>query len=222
MFYKNIHYIEKLSGGKNLIFLHGWGQSLDSFLFIQNYLENVNLYFLDLPGFGKSKIENIRDLNDYSKLIEEFINVKGIDNPILIGHSFGGRVILKMLEEKSYKAVLVSTPGFDLRSVKTRLKLCLNHFLKHKIVSKDYASAKEELKIVMSNVIKNTKALNYKKIKAAVLIIHSKKDKVVKFKVAKMMNKRIKESSIVEIGKSHFPFLDNPYKFSKVIEAFIN
>ena len=70
----------------------------------------------DLPGFGASKMpEHPLTLSDYARFLDEYLKMNQIVQPILIGHSFGGRVSLKYNElyPKHTRALILSgTPGF--------------------------------------------------------------------------------------------------------------
>ena len=82
---------------KNLIFLHGWGLSSEIFKPFYHYLRNdFAVYFLDLPGFGKTPIEKTMTLKDYADYVFEFLKEKKMEKPIIIGHSFGGAVATKL------------------------------------------------------------------------------------------------------------------------------
>lgn len=81
-----------------IILLHGWG------LRWQNYKELVELlkkdgrkvFAIDLPGFGAEPLVNSNMvLDDYVVFLRKFIEKNKITKPILIGHSFGGRVAVK-------------------------------------------------------------------------------------------------------------------------------
>lgn len=95
--------------GKTIIFLHGWGGSINSWLvgydtdtktekglgFGAKLADlGYNCIFIDIPGFGKSDIPNkVWSIEDYTNnliiFLETNFDVQN-KNPILIGHSFGG------------------------------------------------------------------------------------------------------------------------------------
>ena len=105
------------SNNKVLVFLHGWG--VDSQLWFKIVPELINknyaLYFLDIPGFGQSQMPNTTyDVDDYKKIVYEFVKKLGLKKINLIGHSFGGRITIKMAAENPEfleKIILVDTAG---------------------------------------------------------------------------------------------------------------
>ncbi len=110
-------------GDKNIVLLHGFGASLQSWNDIR-YLFDKNiykLYLVDLKGFGfSSKLTN----DDYSfeaqsELILDFINKKNIKNTTIIGHSYGGGIALltylnstKNSESKIKKLILIDCAAY--------------------------------------------------------------------------------------------------------------
>ena len=222
MYYKNIYYEKINNGDKNIIFLHGWQGSYKSFFHLKDMIDkNINLYFLDLPGFGKSVLDIAYNLNDYSNIIFEFINDLNIKDPLIVGHSFGGRIALKMLENKGFKTILISTPSIYKKSLKTKIKLLINRIFKISFASKDYKEANPVLKQVMNNVLRDTKYIKIKELKNTPLLIHGIYDKDVKISISKILSKKIK-APIIKVASGHFPQNEYPYLIAKVIESYAN
>ncbi len=87
----------------NLIFLHGWGSNLRVFdTIISNIKSDYNIYALDLPGFGQSP-EPLSDWSifEYADMVKNFALNLNINNPIILGHSFGGRLGIILSSENS-------------------------------------------------------------------------------------------------------------------------
>lgn len=101
-----------------LVILHGWGLSGAIFDPLSDVLreKKYTVYAPDLPGFGKCKPpDQPLRLSDYATFLSRYLEEHHIDKPILIGHSFGGRVSLKYNEmyPKTVRALILSgTPGF--------------------------------------------------------------------------------------------------------------
>jgi pimeloyl-ACP methyl ester carboxylesterase len=93
-----------IGAGKPLIILHGWGSSSSVMMPLAKRLSDQRLCVLvDFPGFGDSpEPPSAWSIKDYSNLIVTFINEKYPDTPVdMLVHSFGGRVLLKILSEES-------------------------------------------------------------------------------------------------------------------------
>ena len=102
--------------GPDILFLHGWGASLESFKrMIAPLSQNFRCISLDAPGCGKSDLpENPLTPEDYCEITKEFMKKVGTKNPIMIGHSNGGRTILNMCANgyaKPKKIVLFGAAG---------------------------------------------------------------------------------------------------------------
>ena len=92
-----IHYTDEGSGPE-VLFLHGWGASAASYSGVIKSLSNkCRCVALDFPGCGESDLpENPLNINDYLSLVIKFLDAAKLTNPILIGHSHGCRVIMKL------------------------------------------------------------------------------------------------------------------------------
>ena len=96
--------------GKNIVLLHGWGQNIEMMDPIGNKLKKNNrVIIVDLPGFGLSEEpKSVWTLSDYVSCIKTLLDSLNVKNPILIGHSFGGKIsILYASKYKVDKLILL-------------------------------------------------------------------------------------------------------------------
>lgn len=87
--------------GFPVVFGHGWGRDHQDFLPVAELLGNAaKCVLLDLPGFGKStRPEAAWDTQDYADHTRAFLETElGITRFIWVGHSFGGRVGLRLAQ----------------------------------------------------------------------------------------------------------------------------
>ena len=116
----SIHY-DEYGSGKDIILLHGWGASKESFLWLSNQFKDYSLIFVDFPGFGESpEPQRPYSVFDYVSKLKELLDEFFIESLTLIGHSFGGRVAIKFsfLFQNSYqefKLCLVDSAGIKPR-----------------------------------------------------------------------------------------------------------
>ena len=100
---------------KTLVFLHGWGQNIAMMEPLGKEFSNLyNILYIDLPGFGSSsEPAYVWSVSDYASCINKIIKDLRIDNPIIIGHSFGGRIglIYASLYETD-KLICLASPFF--------------------------------------------------------------------------------------------------------------
>ncbi|MGD0589812.1 MAG: alpha/beta hydrolase [Bacteroidota bacterium] len=96
------------SGNSTLVFLHGFGASVETWRDIQLPLSKGNtLFFLDLKGFGlSSKPDDGKySLEDQAEIVLAFLKAHKLHDITLVGHSYGGAVaIFTYLRDRSEHA----------------------------------------------------------------------------------------------------------------------
>jgi pimeloyl-ACP methyl ester carboxylesterase len=90
--------IELGTNGQPLVMLHGWGQNLQSLQPMGELLATqAKVHILDLPGFGKSPPPpEDWDTDRYADRIYQYLVDNGIESADMLGHSFGGRVSIRL------------------------------------------------------------------------------------------------------------------------------
>lgn len=251
----NINGIEcnyRVSGsGEDVLILHGWGSntSSNSWKEIQKEISKngFRVFALDLPGFGKTKAPNIAwGVSDYKKFVMEFLNKNQLNEFYLIGHSFGGRISIKLANEENLrikKMILCSPAGIKINpGIKTSIIIffanigkvifnifpfCLLENIFKKIFyffirNRDYVKANDSMKGTMQKIINEDLTPLLKNIKINTLLIWGNKDKMIPLKYAYIFKEEIKNSSLVIIRDSgHSPNRDNPLKLSEEIIKFL-
>lgn len=240
-----VHY--KVTGeGRPVVLLHGWGCTLDIFASMQKMLEqDFKVYSLDFPGFGKSEEPRVAwGMEEYTQWFESFVKELNIENPILLGHSFGGRVsIMYAARNQVHKVVLVDAAGvkpsrsfkyyFKVYSFKLSKKLLpilvgkkkaqqKIEAARNKAGSSDYNAASPVMKQVLVKVVNDDLRRFMPDIKAPTLLIYCENDTATPVKDAEKMNKLIKDSGLVVFKNAgHYSFLDQPYQFNAVLNSFL-
>lgn len=234
---KSTMYYEKTnSKGQDIIILPGWGNTKETFKYIIDYFKDNNrIFIMDYPGFGMSeepKEELL--LEDYIELILKMIEKEKITNPIIIAHSFGGRLVSILNEKINIKElILIDVAGIKRFNLKLYLKTKifkiikkLNKKLAKKIEknfsSSDYKDLSPIMKKTFNNIIKVNLKSNYKKIKTETLIIWGEKDEDTPLKDAYLLKKIIKDSAlIIYKNKHHYSYLEDVYLTNRIIENII-
>ncbi len=220
-----------------ILIVHGWGRSLNDWLPTAKELSKNNYVILvDLPGFGASSTpEVVFDTYAYSNFLKSFIQKINLKNPILIGHSFGGKTsaIFASQSNNIKKLILIDASGLDEKSLTTTLKIFLSKIIKplmfflpknlkkkifEKLASNDYKNAgvlKDSFKKIVSQDISE----DIKKIQIPTIIIWGNKDKEVSLESAKKFKNLIKNSRIKIIWNAgHHPQFDKPEKFLETLK----
>ena len=225
----NIFY--KVSGfGPPLILLHGWGSTSDTFdNLVEQLNEDYTCYQLDLPGFGKSYLQKAYSLDDYVEVLKSFCTELEIENPSILGHSFGGRIAIKYASLYDVcKLILVSTPGIKEKpKLKNVIRIRIYKILKYfniKVImgSKDYRNAKGVLKETLVKIVNEDLNACLQKINIPTLVIFGEKDNIVPVRIAKKMHALIPSSGLVIIPKcGHFPYIERYRYFLIVLKSFL-
>lgn len=248
---KNVLTNYKISGGgKPLLILHGWGGSSNSWDKIREILSKKGYRVVspDFPGFGKSQNPDFPwNLDDYVEWATGMIKYAELENFVLIGHSFGGRVAIKIAArypDMVRRLILCSPAGVKMKpTVFSSLMLLLselgNYFLSSKylqvvkdflrgmiyflIKNRDYVKADGLMKEVMKKVLKEDLFFYLSRIEAKTLIVWGEIDKIVRIKYAKIFKENIKDSQLVVLPKiGHSPHLEEPQKLAQIIEDFLS
>lgn len=211
--------------GSPIILLHGWGKDLHTFDNIAKQLnEDYTVYQLDLPGFGLSEINDALTIKDYADIINEFCLNLAIINPVIIGHSFGGRVALKYAScYPISKLVLISSPGLKRRFnliiwFKIMIyKICKRVKLEIKMGSADYQKSSPIMKNVLVKAINTEQSDDALNINCPTLLLYGKKDKTVPLYIGRKFNELIPKATYFEIKKcGHFPYLER-FRFTLIV-----
>ena len=119
---------EQMGSGPDVLLLHGWGSSNDVYKAIMELMQgSFRLTAPDFPGCGKSAtLPQVWTIDDYAEFVLEFIEKAGLQNPILVGHSHGGRTVLKLAGEGKLtppKIILLDAAGLiPKKSVKRKIR----------------------------------------------------------------------------------------------------
>ena len=231
----DINYIQ-YGKGKDIVLLHGWGQNIEMMKFLGDKLNNCRVTILDLPGFGSSSIPTSElNIYDYDEILEEFIKNLKIKNPIIIGHSFGGRIGIIYASKNSIdKLVLLGSPCVR-KEIDESLKLKILKFMKRvplvnkmeevakkHIGSEDYKKASPMMRKVLVNTVNEDLSDCAKYIDCPTLMIWGTNDTAAPIEDARELEKLIKDVGFIEYnGGSHYVYIERLDEVSNVINTFI-
>ena len=235
--------------GEPVVFLHGWLTDLETMKPIStNLVKTHKVYLVDVVGFGKSSLPK-EPLNsqDFAEFVKEFLEKLDIKNPVLIGHSNGGRIIINAVGKnmvKAKKIVLIDSAGIKpKRSVGYYIKvtvfktgkLFLNLLpntkgikefkerLRGKVGSSDYKASPTVLKDTMKIILNEDVKELLPNIKVPTLLIWGGMDKSTPISDAKIMEKLIPNAGLVEYPYgTHFSYLENVENCKLVLDSFLN
>ena len=234
--------------GAPVLLLHGWGSSFDVYKGIMALLKDrCRLVAVNFPGCGQSEtMATPWCLEDYCDFCLEFMEKLNLKDPILIGHSHGGRVVLKMTAEKMVnppKIVLLDSAGlipkktfkqnFRAKSFKAikrvlTLPVIKNHSegllqkARNHYGSADYNAAPEVLRKTLVSLV-NTDIRNIlHNISCPSLLIWGDKDTATPLEDAKIIESLIPDAGLCVLeGTGHYSFCEKPYAAHAILNSFI-
>ena len=242
----NINY-EVIGEGKPIIMLHGWLTDLESMKpLTANLSKKFKIYLVDVIGFGKSDLpENPLNSNDFGDFLKEFIEKLNIENPILIGHSNGGRIIINAVGRnlvKPKKIVLIDSAGLKpKRSIEYHIKVAIYKFgklilnllpntntikkfkekLRNNVGSSDYKASPLVLKDTMKIILNEDQRPLLKNIKVPTLLIWGSLDTATPISDAREIEKTLPDCGLVEYPYgTHFSYLENIENCKLVLDEF--
>ena len=186
---------------------------------------------MDFYGFGDTPHPNNQlFLDDYVGSVVELINFYKMSNVILVGHSFGGRVAIKLAAKYGYmleKIVLVDSAGILPRRKLNYYykifihKLCNKMNIKHIGGSKDYQALSNVMRLTFKNIVNEDLLPLTKKITLPTLLVWGDKDKETPIYMAKLLHKNIIGSGlIVFCGCGHFAYVERSDVFYAILNNF--
>lgn len=252
MYYNNEFcnlYFEKYGDKKDtLIILPGWGDNRNSFHHIIDYFKDkFTIYIFDYPGFGKTKSpKKEMTIYDYASMINNFIEDYNIENPIILAHSFGGRIsiLLSAIHKVNIKKlILIDVAGIKprktlkqlLKQTSYKLKRQLSKLIKEKEKrenyltnlrkkhsSSDYLLLPENMHQTFKNIVNENLKKYIKYIKEETLILWGEHDLDTPLKDAMYLNKKIKNSALITLPRAgHFSYIEYRELTINIIEKFI-
>ncbi len=247
---QRVSYIDQ-GQGDPVILLHGWGAPAALYRLIIDHLSQTHRVIApDLPGFGGSDEPTtpwcVDDYVDFVLALAAHLNV---DRATLIGHSFGGRVIIKLLNRTACpltadRVVLIDAAGIRPKRtlayhIKVRSYKLAKWFLSTKLVqtlypdaladlqrnagSSDYRNASLALRQTMVRCINEDLTPLLGGVYPPTLLIWGELDTDTPLSDGKLMEQRIPDAGLVVLaGAGHFSYAERWDQCRRVLDAFFN
>lgn len=234
--------------GPVILMLHGWKDDLHTFDDLAPLLSGSwRIIRLDLPGFGQSETpQNMQwNLGDYACFVKDFIHKLGLDVDVLLGHSFGGRIVIKMSATNilhARKNILIASAGIAKRrtwrnSILTvmakigRIATDLPPFRRwkhelrrgiYKKLGSDYFGA-GTLKDTFLNIIKEDLSSAASAMTTPTLLIWGQHDTQTPLSDATRLSQLIRNARLKIInGAGHFVHKEDPHGVAALIREFLS
>jgi pimeloyl-ACP methyl ester carboxylesterase len=241
---------EQKGSGELVVLLHGWGSNIKLFANLIDLLSaKYTVVAMDMPGFGESEEPKTPwCVDDYVQFVIDFLKDYDAKEVTLLGHSFGGRVIIKMHSRESLpfkvkKVILVDSAGImppksNKKSWRTRYYKMGKAVLSTKLVQKlapdalenfrkkmgsaDYAAASPMMRQVMVKVVNEDLEPYLPNIKCPTLLVWGVNDTATPLSDGEKMEKLIPDAGLVRLENAgHYSFLEQQFTFNRVMCSFM-
>jgi pimeloyl-ACP methyl ester carboxylesterase len=231
----DVNYIQ-YGKGKDILLLHGWGQNIEMMKPIgDNFCDKYRITILDFPGFGESEEpKEAWTIDKYSLMLEEFIKETGIKKPIVMGHSFGGRVAIRYSARNNIeKLVLFGSPCIRIQEelslkVKILKKLKtlpgmnkIGEYMKQYIGSRDYKAASPIMRETLVYVVNEDLSKYAREIEEPTLLIWGEQDTEAPVSDAKELEKIMMDAALIILPGTHYAYLENLARVIAILNSFI-
>lgn len=231
--------------GRPVLLLHGWGAERGLMEPLRAAIADICYAVCpDLPGFGQSEAPPAAwGVEEYADFIRRFCAALGLEKPLILGHSFGGRLAIALgAAGGAGKLILVDAAGirprrglgyyprvYAYQAAKRLLWLAgaerrarLLAAWRNKRGSADYAAAQGVMREILVKTVNCDLKPLLPRIKAPVLLIWGENDTATPLADGRLMEKLIPDAGLVVFaGAGHYPFLDQPSRFYAVVRCFI-
>lgn len=245
----NICYKITGSGEETVVMLQGWGTHFGVYDSVANAInEKYTFVQFDLPGFGGSdEPREAWNVDAYADFFCKFMQALKIDKATLIGHSYGGRVIIKLATRDTIpfeikNIVLIDSAGIlPKKTMSKKLRImkykALKKMLNTKVIyalfpeliddwrnrqgSADYRNATPMMRQCLVKAVNEDLSALLPLIKQDTLLIWGDKDTDTPISDAYIMRDKIHNSGLAVIkGTGHFSFLEQPSLFRNIMRSY--
>lgn len=245
----NICYKITGSGEETVMILQGWGTDLGVYDSVANCInEKYKVVQFDFPGFGGSdEPREPWNVDAYADFFCLFMEKLGIEKATLLGHSYGGRVIIKLATRKDLpfeikNIVLMDSAGIMpkrsfLQKMKIKRYKLLKGFWNIKVIyclfpeliddwksrqgSADYRNASPMMRQCLVKAVNEDLTDLLPHISQETLLIWGDQDTATPLADAKIMEKMIPNAGLAVIpGTGHFSFLEQPAIFQNIMKSY--
>ena len=233
---KNIKINYKQYGdGEDIVLLHGWGQNIEMMKPLGDNLSSTNrITIIDLPGFGlSSEPDSVLSVPDYTEIVHELLMELKIKNPIIMGHSFGGRIAIVYASKYPVnKLVLFGSPcvrheyksfkqSLFKKVKKVKLLKPMVEIMKKHVGSEDYKNASPMMRDILVKTVNQDLSEYARKIKCSTLLIWGESDSAVPVSEARELDNLLSDSALIVLPGTHYCYLENLNQVINILYNFI-
>jgi len=227
-----------MSNMKTLLILHGWGCDAGVYASLTEKLcKNYHIMLPELPGFGKTaEPSEPWGVSEYA----DYVNSLDVQPDILLCHSLGCRIALKLLSGgrlNPKKVIFTGAAGIKPKhnksySLRTRVFKIKKFFLKpfpslteklrQKYGSADYRAASPIMRQCLVKIVNEDLTDLLPLVKQEVLLIWGENDDSTPLSDGQLMEKLMPNAGLAVIKNAgHYAFLEQPALFRKILDSYL-
>ncbi|MFA7080975.1 MAG: alpha/beta hydrolase [Bacteroidales bacterium] len=104
-------FFREYGSGQPILILHGWLGLSDHWMMVAKFLseQGFNVIVPDIPNHGRSFHTEHFSIDEMADILNSFTLTQGFEDPIIIGHSMGGKIAMKMVDKSPdyYKSLII-------------------------------------------------------------------------------------------------------------------
>lgn len=245
----NINYKITGDGEQTVVILQGWGTGLEVYDSVAACInESYRVIQFDFPGFGASdEPREPWDVSAYADFFCTFMEALRVEKATLIGHSYGGRVIIRLANRDNLpfeitKIVLIDSAGVlpkktFAQKMKVKRYKVLKKFLNLKVIhgmfpeliddwksrqgSEDYRNATPMMRQCLVRAVNEDLTDLLPGIRQETLLVWGDLDTATPIADARLMEQRIPNAGLAVIqGTGHFCFAEQPVIFRNIMRSY--
>ena len=245
----NINYKITGDGEQTVVILQGWGTGLEVYDSVAACInESYRVIQFDFPGFGASdEPREPWDVSAYADFFCTFMEALHVEKATLIGHSYGGRVIIRLANRDNLpfeitKIVLIDSAGVlpkktFAQKMKVKRYKALKKFLNLKVIhgmfpeliddwksrqgSEDYRNATPMMRQCLVRAVNEDLTDLLPGIRQETLLVWGDLDTATPIADARLMEQRIPNAGLAVIqGTGHFCFAEQPVIFRNIMRSY--
>ena len=221
-----------------IFIIHGWTYNLLKWPVFCDELRKLSLepVQLKVPGLTAPLPGKPWTIDEYVEWLRG--QLKNESNPVVIGHSNGGRIALNYVKKYPShlgRLILIDSAGVPHQQTRSTLKLDILKVIAkigkplgfipglrklfYKLIGgKDYFEAGPNMRLTMRNMLKADEKTDFASVDLPVTIIWGKEDKQTPLSDGESMASSIKGAKLHIIeGARHAPFFTHPKEAAKIV-----
>lgn len=225
---------------KTIYIIHGWTYTIEPWTATVSILKSkgIDVKQLKVPGLT-AESDEVWNVEGYVEWLRG--ELEGVERPIVLGHSNGGRISMNFLKKypgRFAKLILLNSAGINVSDQKVSLKRRLFKLaakvlrplkyipLVRKVVYRliggsDYDRAPANMKKTLQNMLDSDKHLDLTDISTPTVVLWGKEDRITPLAQGRKIAELLPEAEIFEFdGWAHAPYITHPNQLAQaIIEA---